>query len=182
MAELEWLMVAIAAGDAASFRHFRLATLGKVTAAALNIVRNREIAEEVVQETYLAVWTRAGDYDQKRASPIAWVTAISRNRAIDLVRTPRARASHCDLTVIENRCDQSSSPEEQTGTRQELGRVMQRLGELPADERALLISALFHQTPYAILAARGNMPLPTLKSRIRRALVKLRTVREVAVA
>ena len=173
MDDLKRLMVGIAARDATAFRHFRRATLDKVIATAFSILRDRDGAEEVAQETYLIVWTRAENYDQRRASPIAWISAISRNHAIDQLRGPRARASHVSLEVVLALPDHSRTPYEQTETRQALRKALQRLDELPADDKALLNAALLEQTPYAVLAAERNMPLPTLKSRVRRALIKL---------
>src|ERR1700704_1346164 len=84
--ELVWLLAAVAKGDQAAFERLYEATRAKLYGAALRILRRADLADEVIQETYLKVWNSAGQFDPAIASPITWMLAIARNRAIDLVR------------------------------------------------------------------------------------------------
>ena len=73
-------------GDRAAFRQVYLATSAKLLGVCLRILADRQIAEDVLQETYLTVWKKAGTFDASRASPITWLVTIARNRAIDRLR------------------------------------------------------------------------------------------------
>ena len=82
---------AVARGDAGALQALYRATSGKLFAVCLRILRDEGEAEEVLQEVYLTVWKRAGSYDPAKASPITWLAAIARNRAIDRLRASGAR-------------------------------------------------------------------------------------------
>ena len=85
-AELIELLAAVAKGDAAAFEQLYGATRAKLYGVLLRILGRPELADEVMQETYLKVWKMAAKFDPTVASPITWMVAIARNRAIDIVR------------------------------------------------------------------------------------------------
>ena len=85
-AELVSLLAAVANGDETAFEKLYAATSAKLYGVVLRILRRPELADEVMQETYLKIWNGAAQFDASRASPITWMVAIARNRAIDLVR------------------------------------------------------------------------------------------------
>ena len=84
--ELVWLLAAVAKGDEAAFERLYQATRAKLYGVVLRILRRADLAGAVMQETYLEIWSSAGQFDPASASPITWMLAIARNRAIDLVR------------------------------------------------------------------------------------------------
>src|SRR5271169_5884711 len=84
--ELVWLLAAVATGDQGAFERLYAATRAKLYGVVLRILRRADLADEVMQETYLKVWSSAGQFNPALASPITWMLAIARNRAIDLVR------------------------------------------------------------------------------------------------
>src|SRR5262252_9269861 len=84
--ELVWLIAAVAKGDQAAFERLYAATRAKLYGVVLRILRRQDLAEEVVQETYVKIWNSAGQFNPGLASPITWMASIARNRAIDLVR------------------------------------------------------------------------------------------------
>src|SRR6476646_6302505 len=84
--ELVWLMAAVAKGDRTAFERLYAATRANLYGVVLRILRRQDLADEVMQETYLKIWNSAGQFDPALASPITWMVAIARNRAIDLVR------------------------------------------------------------------------------------------------
>src|ERR1700684_638581 len=84
--ELVWLLGAVAKGDAAAFEPLYEATRANLYGVLLRILGRPALAEEVMQETYLKVWKMADRFDPMLASPITWMVAIARNRAIDIVR------------------------------------------------------------------------------------------------
>src|SRR5258707_91950 len=85
-AELVGLLAAVANGDRPAFERLYAATSANLYGVVLRILHRRDLADEVMQETYLRVWNNAGRFDPARASPITWMVAIARNRAIDLAR------------------------------------------------------------------------------------------------
>src|SRR6201993_5606510 len=85
-AELVWLIAAVAKGDEAAFERLYGATRAKLYGVVLRILRRQDIAEEVIQETYVRIWNSAGQFNPALASPITWMASIARNRAIDVVR------------------------------------------------------------------------------------------------
>src|SRR4029077_7714978 len=85
-AELVWLIAAVAKGDEAAFERLYAATRAKLYGVVLRILRGQDLAEVVVQESYVNIWNRAGQFNPGLASPITWMASIARNRAIDLVR------------------------------------------------------------------------------------------------
>src|ERR671936_2866176 len=84
--ELVWLLAAVAKGDQAAFERLYTATRAKLYGVVLRILRRADLADEVMQDTYLKIWRSAADFDARMASPMTWMVAIARNRAIDLVR------------------------------------------------------------------------------------------------
>ena len=88
-AELVRLLAAVADGDQAAFERLYAATRAKLYGVVLRILRRADLADEVMQEAYLKIWSSAGQFDPARASPITWMVTIARNRAIDLARKKR---------------------------------------------------------------------------------------------
>src|SRR5882762_2633234 len=94
--ELVWLLEAVAKGDEAAFERLYAATRAKLYGVVLRILRRADLTDEVMQDTYLRIWRGAGEFDATIATPITWMVAIARNRALDLVRKkrkPRSRRS-----------------------------------------------------------------------------------------
>src|SRR5260370_7783207 len=85
-AELVWLIAAVAKGDEAAFERLYAATRAKLFGVVLRILRRQDLAEEVIQETYVKIWNGAGQFNPGLSSPITRMAAIARNRAIDVVR------------------------------------------------------------------------------------------------
>src|SRR5580693_10080599 len=84
--ELVWLLAAVAKGDQAAFERLYTATRAKLYGVVLRILRRSDLADEVMQDAYLRIWRSAGEFDPGIATPITWMVAIARNRALDLVR------------------------------------------------------------------------------------------------
>ena len=87
--DLSALLKRVARKDRAAFAEVYKATSAKLYGVALRILKRRDIADEVLQEVYVRIWERAGDFNPDRASPISWMATIARNRALDEVRRKR---------------------------------------------------------------------------------------------
>ena len=156
-------------------RHARL-----VYSLVLRILRTAADAEEVLQETFVRVWTRADTYDPRLGSPAAWLTRIARNRAIDHVRARRTRA---DISVPAADDDGARrlpeaatriTPEHELHDTLTARAVGAALAGLPAAQRQLIEAAYFEGFTHHELAARFGVPLGTVKTRIRTGLAALR--------
>jgi RNA polymerase sigma factor (sigma-70 family) len=170
---LSALMIRVAAGDRAALRHLYDATSAKLFAVCLRILCNRDESEDVLQEVYLTVWRRADRFEPGRASVVAWMSTIARNRAIDRLRArgPLAYAEPVEELQTPDAAPLASALLEQAQDAQALHRC---LDELDERTRQTIRTAFFEGVTYEALAHRLDTPLGTVKSWIRRGLLKLK--------
>jgi RNA polymerase sigma-70 factor, ECF subfamily len=136
----------------------------------LRILRNASEAEEVLQDVFLQMWKRAETFDGARGTPVAWLVRIARNRAID-----RLRANTVNMRTLEAPPPPpSESPEARAALSEEQRALGRALDVLSAEERQLLEHAYFLGLTQSELAERFDLPLGTVKTRIRTALMTLR--------
>ncbi|MFN3522048.1 MAG: sigma-70 family RNA polymerase sigma factor [Phenylobacterium sp.] len=171
--ELARLMPQIAAGDRAALRRLYEATSAKLFGVCLRILSDRDESEDVLQEVYLTIWRRADRFEAGRASVMTWISTIARNRAIDRLRArgPMARAEPVDDLEIADDSVPADALLEAADDAGALGRCMD---ELDARTAQVIRTAFFEGVTYEALAARLSTPLGTVKSWIRRGLIKLR--------
>jgi RNA polymerase sigma-70 factor (ECF subfamily) len=138
----------------------------------LRILKDRDEAEEVLQEVFVQAWTRASTYDHGLGSPAGWLLGIARNRAID-----RLRANSVRVRAVEAVPEPppTESPEGRAAVAERQRDVQQALDALPAEQRELIEQAYFLGFTHSELAARLSLPLGTVKTRIRRGLLSLRS-------
>lgn len=176
--QLAAALVRVAGGDRAALRLVYQDTSAKLFGVCLRILKDRGEAEDVLQEVFVTVWRKAASFDPGRASPITWMVAIARNRAIDRLR---ASAVSRRMEPIES-ADAVSDPAPAAVERVELAQQHQRLSrcleELEARQASAIREAFLDGTTYEELATRMSVPLGTMKSWIRRGLLKLRTCLE----
>jgi RNA polymerase sigma factor (sigma-70 family) len=176
--QLAAALARVAAGDRAALRLVYQDTSAKLFGVCLRILNDRSEAEDVLQDVYVTVWRKAAAFDPGRASPITWLVAIARNRAIDRLRSS---AMSRRLEPIES-ADAVSDPSPAALERVELAQQHQRLAgcleELEARQAAAIRTAFLDGATYEELAARMSVPLGTMKSWIRRGLLKLRACLE----
>lgn len=157
-------------GDRAALARIYDHTSAKLFGIVLRLVGDRGAAEDVLQETYLKIWSRAGSFDRERASPITWMATIARNSAIDRRRAADRRPEEAaDLTELAPAAEEPAGID--PGERIELAECM---GTLDEHQRRFIRSAFFDGYSYAELADRASVPLGTMKSWIRRGLDRLR--------
>jgi len=167
----------VAQGDRPALRLVYDMTAAKLFGVCLRILNNRSEAEDVLQDVYLAVWRKAGMFDETVASPITWLVAIARNRAIDRARSGCSRLS-LPIEAADEVADPAPSADEIVEATQEQKRLASCLGELEARQSAAIRSAFMDGFTYEELAVRAGVPLGTMKSWIRRGLAKLRACLE----
>jgi RNA polymerase sigma-70 factor (ECF subfamily) len=133
----------------------------------LRILRNRDEAEEIMQDAFVQAWTRASTYRRDVASPAGWLVGIARNRAIDRLRANTVRSNARES-------DSSSGADRQPASSAEQLDVQRALDSLPPDQRDLIEHAYFLGLTHVELAEHHRLPLGTVKTRIRRAMQTLR--------
>jgi RNA polymerase sigma-70 factor (ECF subfamily) len=168
----------IPGGDRAALQTVYRLTSAKLFGVALRILGERSEAEDVLQEVYVTVWRKAGEFDSGRASPMTWLIAIARNRAIDRLRANRQTRTMDPIDAAAEVADSRPIGDDILETAQTNTRLYGCLDGLAADERTALRGAFFDGNTYEELAARTGTPLGTMKSRIRRALIKLKACLE----
>ena len=172
-AALEHAMALVADGDRLALKRVYDLTSAKLLGVIMHVVREREAAEDVLQETYLKVWNRAGRFDRTRASPITWLCAIARNSAIDAVRKTGRRSEVSD-DVLPEVADDAPDADEMLCNAEDSARLKDCLDELQADHRRCVRMAFFRGFTHTELSNKLDIPLGTAKSWIRRGLASLK--------
>ena len=137
---------------------------------------NPEQAEDLVQETMIAVWSKAAMFSTEKGSVSTWIFTIARNLRIDKLRRERAQL-YTDLEDFDAP-DMSTGAEEALGRSQEDNHVVQALAQIPVEQRDLLILSFVEDVPQSEIAFRLGIPLGTVKSRMRLGYQRLRKILE----
>jgi RNA polymerase sigma factor (sigma-70 family) len=164
----------VAGGDRGALQLLYRDTSAKLFAVCVRILRDEGEAEDVLQDVYTTVWQRAGTFDPARASPITWLVAIARNRSIDRLRSGAMAARTRMMEEADDVSDNAPNALAQIESLQEERRLTDCLGELEARHAVAIRFAFFDGMTYDELARRMNVPLGTMKSWIRRSLLRLR--------
>jgi len=167
------LIARTALRDQAAFAELYEATKAKLFGVSLRIVRERPLAEEVLQDSFVNVWNHASDYARAKSAPLTWLTAIVRNRSLDIVRRTR-EAPDIDETLTAALPDPRASPPRETEEKVEAHTLHRCLEDLDPEQRQTIALAFFHGLSHSELAAHLHRPLGTVKTHVRRGLLKLR--------
>jgi len=167
-------LVRVANGDRTALQTVYRLTSTKLFAVCLRILGERAEAEDTLQEVYMTVWRKAGQFAPGMSSPMSWLIAIARNRAIDQLRGSGQRRSMDPIEVAAELPDDAPMADSTLQSVQEQARLQTCLDGLAGHERAALRGAFFDGNTYEELAERMNVPLGTMKSWIRRAMSKLK--------
>jgi RNA polymerase sigma-70 factor (ECF subfamily) len=164
----------VAAGDKAALGDVYRQTSSKLFGICLRILQDRNEAEDVLQDVYVTVWRRAGSFDPERGvSPVTWLATLARNRAIDRLRADKSRLNR-PLDLAAEAKDSAPLASESLEQEETHRRLSSCLGELEPEHAAYIRAAFFDGHTYASLAETVGAPLGTMKSWIRRALVRLK--------
>lgn len=171
---LNALIDAVAHGDRTAFRSLYNATSAKLFGVALRILKSREMAEDVLQDVYLKVWDAAPDYRPELGTPFSWMVAITRNRAIDVLRKRREVATDDDAHEAENNPDSGPDPFELAAQSRALKSLLGCMERLEPEHRRCLLMAYYYGYTHEEIADRVSKPVGTVKSWIRRGLIRVR--------
>jgi RNA polymerase sigma-70 factor (ECF subfamily) len=157
-----------------SLREIYELTSAKLYGICLRILGDAQEAEDALQEVYVSVWRRASSFDAGRASPITWLATLARNRAIDRLRSIRRAAPTEPPEAAAQVPDPGPSALIGLEATEDRARLTGCIGELEARSADAIRSAFFGGFTYAELAEKAGVPLGTMKSIVRRALMKLK--------
>ncbi len=161
-----------AAGDRGALQEVYRLTSAKLFGVCLRISRDREAAEDILQDVYLKVWNRAGRFDAERSSPITWLCVIARNTAIDWQR--RSGPGTLAEAFASEIADASANAPELIEAGQERARIFDCLDKLETRQSRAIRAAFFDGLTYVQLAEHMKVPLGTMKSWVRRGLMQLK--------
>lgn len=154
------------------FRHFA----PRVKSYLRGMKADEGLAEDLTQEVMLTVWRRAKQYDPRQASLSTWIFTIARNRRIDAVRREkRPEIDPNDPALVP---DEQRAPEELVSRQQQNAALREAIRELPGEQAQLLRLSYFEEKSHAEIASELDLPLGTVKSRLRLAMTKLRGMLE----
>ena len=166
----------IGARDRAAFAEFYDRHATRLYSVAQKILNDPIEAQDVVQDTFVQIWEKAGNFDPKLGQPSYWVITLVRNKAIDRIRASQRRAKLADDAGAEAALTTGTaeSAHESLHGQEKAGLIRSALVELPADQRHAIELAFFSGLTQHEISAQLSQPLGTIKARIRRGLLKLR--------
>jgi RNA polymerase sigma factor (sigma-70 family) len=174
------LLQRVRRGDEEAFRGLfgRYAPVAR--ALALRVVRQSQLAEEIVQEAFLALWTNPDGYDERRGSVRAWLMGMVHHRAVDAVRREEAhrRRSEDMVAGLRDADDPTEDLVQELGRPEERRVVRRALETLPAEQRAVLEMMYFDGLTQTRIAEAAGIPLGTVKSRTLLGMRRLRSALE----
>ena len=174
----EWLLAA-GKRDAAAFRKLYEASSSKLFGFALRILHKRELAEEVLQESYVAIWNNAANYQSHLAAPMTWMATIVRNKAFDHLRrsdvTVEIDADQFDGDVMNALQDPQATPIDALQISGDAKALAWCMSALEGAHRQVVALAYYHDMSHSEVAEQMQMPIGTVKTWIRRSLERLRT-------
>jgi RNA polymerase sigma-70 factor (ECF subfamily) len=163
-----------ARGDEAAFAQLYDRTAARVYGLVLRVVRDPAQAEEVAQEVFVDVWRSAARFDPGRGSGIAWILALAHRRAVDRVRSSQASQQREHRVAVASGQVPHDDVSEQVVGRLEQQAVRRCLGALTDVQREAIDLAYYRGYTYRQVASVLSVALPTVKTRIRDGLIRLR--------
>jgi RNA polymerase sigma factor (sigma-70 family) len=174
----QWL-AATARKDSDAFHSLYNATSPKLFAFALRILRKKELAEETLQDAYIAIWEAAASYHAQLSAPMTWMATIVRNRALDVLRRSHEHeeldSEKFDAAVASALADPQSNPIDKLLLGAEAKALAYCMSLLAGSHRQVLAMAYYHDLSHTEVAQQMALPVGTVKTWIRRSLDRLRS-------
>jgi RNA polymerase sigma-70 factor (ECF subfamily) len=165
----EALVAGLAAGDRDVARVLVRRFEARVYGLALSILHDRSAAEDVAQESFLRIWRYAPSFDPRRGSAAAWMLTVARNTALDHVATRDRRLERLPLEPLDAAVDTAAAPRDD-----ETAPIADAVHALPPEQRDTVIAAAYYGFTAREISDAWNVPLGTVKTRLRSGLHKLR--------
>jgi|SRR5690242_16695201 RNA polymerase sigma-70 factor (ECF subfamily) len=171
-ADIADLIARCALRDRTAFRTLYARTSAKLYGVTLRILKDRSEAEEALQEVYVKIWQRADRYVPGGYSPISWLVAVARNHSLDVLRARKPQSEDIDMAL--DVADASPDPEQAAANRAERSRIDDCLAQLDGEKADAVRGAYLDGYSYEELSTRFSVPLNTMRTWLRRSLMKLR--------
>lgn len=165
------LIARIAAGDRGAFAEFYDRHSSYAFGLILRIVRRRAEAEDALQDCFFQVWSQARRYTPERGGAAVWLLLIARSRALDLLRRRRREEAAAQAATVPGVAGDTGLDAERTETAQLTSRALARL---PEEQRGVIRLAFYNGMTHEEIAAAQRIPLGTVKTRIRRGMLRMR--------
>lgn len=173
-----FLLSASGRGDRKAFAKLYDLVAGPVYGTIRKILRDEAMSEEVTQDVMLEIWRRSSMYDQEKGAAVTWILTTAHRRAIDRVRSEEAHRRRTRATGIADFERSFDSTADAAVTSTDRAEVTQLLRTLTDLERETIILAYFEGMTHSEISEKLNVPLGTIKSRMRSGLMRLRAERE----
>ena len=173
------LLQRIAAGDKDALNTLYSRYMTPVYSLSLYMLKQPSLAEEVTQDVFLNIWLKAGSFNAGRGNPRSWIMSVAHHRAIDVIRARRRSGAVADpeaYDTLERLPSPAPSVESQVTRNLERERIVRALATLPDNQREVIELAYFEGYSQSEMAELLSQPLGTVKTRVRLAMQKLRTV------
>ncbi len=173
------LLGLVALHDRSAFLLLHRDSSRKVLRVLMQILRDRNDAEDVLQDVYLRVWLHAARFDATKGTGMSWLVAVSRNLAIDRLRARRQvfslqEALNKDNTIAFSRANFDYSAETRLIAKAEARRIVDRLRMLETEKATIIMGKYLTGLSHAELALQHNVPMSTMRTRVRRGLLQLK--------
>jgi len=152
-----------------------------VYSLAMFMLKQPALAEEVTQDIFLNIWLKAGSFNAERGQPKGWIMSVAHHKIVDLIRSRKrtiVNTDPADYETLDLLPAAGASTEAQVEQTMERERIMRALATIPEPQREVIMLAYFEGFSQSEMAERLDQPLGTIKTRVRLAMQKLRTVLE----
>lgn len=173
LTEIENYIARTALGDKAAFSALYRATSAKLFGICLRVLGTQAEAEDALQDVFVKIWHNADRYQVNGLSPMTWLITIARNQSIDRLRARKVKAG-AGLDEAETIADPTPGPEAMAMASSDRGRIVACMNELPPDRADAVRRAYLEGETYQELADRYAQPLNTIRTWLRRSLIKLK--------
>jgi RNA polymerase sigma-70 factor, ECF subfamily len=176
------LMARVAEGDREAFTELFDRLAPSILGVLTRLLRQRGLAEEALQETFLQGWLQAENYRPEVGSPRAWLLNIARSRGLDALRREGSRRRREEEAFVQEPKVQEAQGISRLEVLEQQAQVREGLGHLAPAQKACLTLAFVEELPHTAIARRLSMPLGSVKSRVRLGMRKLGRMLEAAPA
>lgn len=162
-------------GEQAAFAELYDVLAPVVYGAVLRVLRDRAMSEEVTQEVFVELWRTAERFDPSRASVSTWAVTIARRRAVDRVRREQSQRNRID-TLARQPADDEWAPDDTVVASLDAERVTRAIAQLPDEQQVAIRLAFLDGHAHATIAEMLDLPLGTVKGRVRGGLKRMRAL------
>jgi RNA polymerase sigma factor (sigma-70 family) len=175
--DLAGLILAVAAGDRAAYRRLYDETAPKLFGIVSRMIRDRSMAEDILQDIFLRVWRNAGNFAPETGTPMAWMSSIARNRTVDVLRQKNLVLPDRDESDTDWQ-ERIADPRDGESELADISALRHCLGEIEEPARSCVLLAYYEGYSRDELAVRFDRPVNTIKTWLHRSLSALRSCLE----